>query len=204
MILIHIKPTASCAAHKNSVMAQAQRTLTLAFLRPAPDDALMNRLTARASKHGICHAELVFDGGVAFSIYHDQSPFLKHRTMSNPGYELVTLSVSNREYKSAYGFCQSVVAEQYKFDNAGLWLASVHPGGCLDKPSCRLGKTFCSKIITEALQFADVCEVRDLYPSATTPSRLYEAVKDSGRRMCHTVRPMQNLDATGQLKMAAK
>ena len=185
-------------------MAQVQRALTLAFLRPPPDDGAMNLLTARASKHGICHTELVFEGGLAFSIYHDQSPFMKQRTMSNPGYELVTLSVSNREYKSAYNFCQSVVAEQYRFDNVGLWLATVHPGGCMHVPSCILGKTFCSKIITEALQFADVAEVNRLSPSATTPSRLYEAVKDSGRRMCHTVRPMQNLDATGQLKMAAK
>ena len=182
-------------------MAQTQRTLTLAFLRPPPDDSFMNRLTARASKHGICHAELVFDGCVAFSIYHDQTPFLRQRTLSNPGYELVSLSVSNAEYKAAHSFCQSVVAEQYAFDNRGLYLSTLHPGGCLEKSSARLGKTFCSKIITEALQFADVPEVAALSPSATTPSRLYDVVKDSGRRVCHTVRPITKLDTSGALRM---
>jgi len=54
-----------------------------------------------------------------------------------------------------------------------------------------VGKTFCSKIITEALQFAGSPEVRHLSPSAVTPSRLYEAVKDSERRVCHAVRPLQ-------------
>jgi len=182
-------------------MAAPNRVLTLAFLRPAPDDSWMNRLTARASKHGVCHAELVFDGGMAFSIYHDSTPFLKQRTLSSPGYELVSLSVSSAEYKAAHSFCQSVVAEQYGFDERGLWLATVHPGGCFDKASCRLGRTFCSKIITEALQFADVPEVAGLSPSATTPSRLYGAVVESGRRMCHTVRPIAKMDAKGALKM---
>jgi hypothetical protein len=182
-------------------MAQQQRTLTLAFLRPNSEESFMNRLTARVSKHGMCHAELVFEGGLCFSIYHDSTPFLRQRTLSNPGYELVSLAVSNAEYKSAFSFCQSAVAEQYTFDNRGLYLSTVHPGGCLEKSSSRLGKTFCSKIITEALQFADVPEVVTLYPSATTPSRLYEAVADSGRRMCHTVRSMDKLEARGVLRM---
>lgn len=163
-------------------------TMTLAFLRPSPDDKLMNRLTAMASKHGICHAELVFDGGLAFSIYHNATPFLRQRTMSNPGYEFVTLSVSHREYNSALQFCRSAVAEAYAFDDVGLYLASVHPGGCMEKPSSAVRKTFCSKIIAEALQYADVEEVQHLYPSAVTPSGLYAAVKDSERRVCHNVR----------------
>ena len=176
------------------------KSLTLAFLRPSRDDILMNRLTALASRHGVCHAELIFEGGQAFSIYHGQTPSLRQRSMGNPGYELVTLSVSCSEYKSAYQFCQSTVAEQYAFDDWGMYVATVHPGWCLDKSSSRVGRTFCSKIITEALQFADVPEVAGLSPSATTPSRLYAAVKDSGRRMCHTVRSLKGLDASGTFK----
>lgn len=170
------------------------RTLTLAFLRPSPEDDWMNRLTARASKHGLCHVELVFDGSQAFSIYHGQTPSLRHRTLSNPGYELVTLTVSPSEYRAAHSFCKSVVAEGYAFDNRGLYLATIHPGGCLESSSSAVKKTFCSKIVTEALQYADVPEVAGLSPSATTPSRLYAAVRDSGRRMCHTVRPLRNLE----------
>jgi hypothetical protein len=160
-------------------------TLTLAFLRPSAQDECMSRLAAAASKHGICHVELVFDGGLAFSIYHDRAPFLRQRSMSNPGYELVSLAVQPREHQAALQFCRSVVAEGYEFDHMGLYLATVHPGGCLERSSSSAKKTFCSKIITETLQFADVEEVKNLSPSATTPSRLYAAVKDSSRRVCH-------------------
>lgn len=164
-------------------------TLSLAFLRPARDDKLFNRLTASVSRHGICHVELVFEGGLAFSIYDNCTPFLKQRTMSNPGYEFVSLSVSQREYRAALQFCRSAVAQAYRFDELGMYLASVHPGGCMERPSSAVEKTFCSKIITEALQFADVEEVGGLSPSAVTPSSLYAAVRSSQRRMCHTARP---------------
>jgi hypothetical protein len=177
--------------------------LTLAFLRPAPDDNMVNRLTARLSKHGICHVELVFEGMLAFSIYHNSTPFLKQRTMANPGYEFVSLSVTPKEYRAALQFCRSAVAEAYAFDDRGLYLASVHPGGCLDKPSSAVGKTFCSKIVTEALQFADVEEVDHLYPSAVTPSSLYAAVKDSQRRVCHCVKPARR-DACAPASAAMK
>ena len=83
--------------------------LTLAFLRPPSDDRCMNRLTACASKHGICHVELVFDGGLAFSIYEDRSLFLRQRSMANPGYELVLLAVSQKEYKAALQFWKDQV-----------------------------------------------------------------------------------------------
>lgn len=170
-------------------LSSSMAALTLAFLRPAADDRLMNRLTACASRHGVCHVELMFEGGMAFSIYHGGTPFLRQRSMANPGYEFVSLSVTPREYKTALQFCRSAVAEAYAFDDWGLYLATVHPGGCLDKPSSALGKTFCSKIVTEALQFADVEEVDALYPSTVTPSSLYAAVKDSQRRVCYCVKP---------------
>lgn len=166
------------------------RTLTLAFLRPLPNDDPINVLTARMSKHGMCHAELVFDCGQAFSIYHGGTAALRHRSLSNPGYETVSLSVPSSEYRAAFQFCTAAHQSGYTFDSVGMYLASVHPGGCAHKSSASLGRTFCSKIITEALQFAGVGEVESLSPSASTPSRLYSAVVDSDRRICHSVRPL--------------
>lgn len=178
-------------------------SLTLAFLRPPPGDSFVNRLTARASAHGISHVELVFDGGLAFSIYFDRPPFLRQRSMANPGYELVSLAVSKQEYRSALQFCRSAVAEAYPFDHVGMYLSTVHPGWCAHKPSSDLGKTFCSKIIAEALQFADVEEVQALCPSSATPSRLYAAVHASQRRVCHNFRaePQKALALTVPLRM---
>lgn len=174
--------------------------LTLAFLRPPADDKRLNRCTAALSRHGICHVELVFEGGMAFSIYDDRPPFIRQRTLSNPGYELVSLAVGKTEYKAALQFCRSAVAEAYRFDELGMYLSVVHPGSCAHKPSSELGKTFCSKIIVEALQFADVEEVQGMCPSAATPSSLYAAVKNSQRRVCYCVRPVQKA-VSAPLKM---
>ena len=170
-------------------MAAEYKTLTLAFLRPArDDDDLVNRLTARVSEHGMCHVELVFDGGQAFSIYHGGVVAIRPRTLSNPGYEIVTLSVSAQEYRACLRFCTEAVKSAYAFDNLGMYLALVHPGACVHKSSARVGRTFCSKIVTEALQHAGIDEVGGLSPSAVTPSRLYAALIGSERRVCNTVR----------------
>ena len=112
-----------------------QRTLTLSFLRPSQDDFVVNRLTGALSKHGICHVELVFDCNQAFSIYHNSTPFLRHRSFSNPRYEHITLGVSQKEYTHALQFCKNAVEQQYAFDDKGLYLASIHPGGCFEKSS---------------------------------------------------------------------
>jgi len=163
------------------------RLLTLAFLRPLPDDHIENRLAALLSAHGVCHAELVFDDGTAFSIVQGGTAALRPRTLSNPNYETVTLSVSPAEYAACLRFCRDAEARGLGFDAVGMYLCPVHPG-CLHRASLDTGRTFCSKIITEALQHAGVAEADGLLPSATTPSGLYSAVRASHRRMCHSVR----------------
>ncbi len=163
------------------------RLLTLAFLRPALDDHIENRLTAAMSAHGICHTELVFEDGVAFSIVQGSTAGLRARTLSNPNYETVTLSVTAAEYATCLRFCREIHNHALGFDTMGMYLCLFHPG-CFHRNSLDVGKTFCSKVITEALQHACVAEVDGLDPSSTTPSGLYHVIRGSGRRMCHTVR----------------
>lgn len=50
-----------------------------------------------------------------------------------------------------------------------------------------VGYTFCSKIVTEALKFGGLHEVEHLTPCTTTPSCLYEAVRDSQRKLLCSV-----------------
>ena len=164
-----------------------QRMLTLAVLRPAPDDFLDNRLTAAVSWNGVCHAELVFDNGVAFSIYQGGVASLRQRTLSNPNYETVTLSVSPAEYASCLQFCNHSHTQRYTFDTFGMYFALVHPP-CFRRSSAAVGRTFCSKIIAEALQFAAVPEAESLAPSSATPSGLYSCFIASPRRICHSLR----------------
>ncbi len=166
-------------------------TLTLAFFHPLPDDPWINRLTAMVSRNDVCHAELVFDGGgaqtQAFSIQHGTTASLRPKTLSNPAYELVTLSVSAQELAACKEFCANASKQEYGFDDVGMALSVVHPGGCCGRSSAQVSKTFCSKIITEAMQFAEMPEVQRMHPSSTTPSMLLEAVRESQRRVCHTV-----------------
>jgi hypothetical protein len=165
----------------------SQRVLTLAVLRPASDDFLDNRLTAVVSQHGVCHAELVFDNGVAFSIYQGGVTSLRRRTLSNPNYETVTLSVSAAEYAACLQFCNHSHRQQYAFDKVGMYFALLHPP-CFRRSSAAVGRTFCSKIIAEALQFAGVTEADGLVPSSSTPSSLYARFIASPRRICHSLR----------------
>ena len=167
-----------------------QRTITLAFYHPTPGEHRVNDLTVRWSEHGVCHVELVFDGMWAFSLYLDEPTRLRQKSFLNPGYEMVSLSVPYMEYASCLQFCKAAAKEAYPIDKVGMYLSMIHPGGCMEVSSASIGKTFCSKIITEALKFGGLQETQGLSPSAVTPSRLYAAVKDSERRICHNVRPL--------------
>jgi hypothetical protein len=60
---------------------------------------MFNRIVASVCKHGICHAELVFEDNMAFSIYAGHQVFFKPRTLSNPEYELITLTVTEGVHK---------------------------------------------------------------------------------------------------------
>lgn len=164
--------------------------LTLAFVRPGDKDPVFNHIVARMCKHSICHAELVFEDNLAFSIYAGQRVFFRPRTFSNPDYELISLAVSPTEYQSAYCFCKQAAENDIGFTDTGMLAAYFQPKGCPcinTSSSLATGHTFCSKIVTEALQFAGVSEVDALTPCTTTPSCLYEAVKDSQRKLLCSV-----------------
>lgn len=170
-------------------MARQQRILTLAFLSPGPCDHWANRLAARASTHPFCHVELYFEGTQqSFSIMWGETAGFRAKNMSNPNYTLVSLCVSNKEFDASLEFCRSVVSQNLVFDDRGMW-ASWFPQAvcCREATSQQRGGTFCSKIITEALQFGGVMEVEGLCPSKVTPSRLFEAVRRSRRIACTSV-----------------
>jgi hypothetical protein len=170
---------------------QPQRILTLAFLRPSPDDHWINRLAARASTHQVCHVELYFESlQQSFSIMWGETANFRAKNLSNPNYTLVSLSVSAKEYDASLEFCRSASSLNLAFDDRGMWGSWLSPVlGCsaCDATSQQRGLTFCSKVITEALQFAGVREVESLRPAAVTPSRLYECVRHSPRVACNSV-----------------
>jgi hypothetical protein len=167
-----------------------QRILTLAFLYPNATDAALNRLVARMSKHKVCHVEIVFEDDMAFSIFAGSSVFFRQRSFSNPDYHLISISVSNAEYQCIYNFCKSAAAHDIKFSDYGMYASYLQPKGCPflnTGESVRIGSTFCSKIVTEALHFADIQEAEHLIPCTTTPSCLFSAFQDSQRKVLSSV-----------------
>lgn len=170
-------------------MAGQQRILTLAFLSPGADDHWVNRLVARASQHPFCHVELYFEGTQqSFSVMWGETAGFRSKNLSNPNYTLVSLCVSAKEFDASLEFCRSMARENLVFDERGMW-ASWFPriGCCAEPTSQQRGATFCSKVITEALQFGGVREVERACPSTTTPSRLFEFVRGSRRIACNSV-----------------
>lgn len=178
-----------------------QRILTVAFLRPVAEDHWVNRLTGRVSRHPFCHAELFFESlNLCFSIVWGETAGFRFKNLSNPNYSLVSLGVSSQEYDSCLEYCRSSSNHMLQFDDRGMW-RSWFPS-CLSCTMCdgssqQRGVTFCSKVITEALQFAGVGETHALLPAATTPSSLYQVLHASPRVICSGVpykrQAMQNL-----------
>lgn len=175
-------------------MGQTQRMLTLAFLSPTPDDHWANRLTAHrhVSRHPFCHVELFFESiNQCFSVQWGEVAGFRVKNLSNPNYRVVSLSVSVQEYNSCLEFCRSAASQGMGFDEPGMWRSWFGTVLCCvtacEPASHTKNSTYCSKIITEALQFAGVAEVDHLVPSATTPSRLYECVHLSPRMACNSV-----------------
>lgn len=169
----------------------SQRILTLGFLSPTAGDHWVNRLSARVSAHPFCHVELFFEGmDQSFSIMWGELAGFRAKNLSNPNYTLVSLSVSVKEYDNTLEFCRNVANQKLGFDDRGMWVSwfsSIVCCAACDTPSHQKGGTFCSKIVTEALQFAAVREVEHLSASAVTPSRLYECIRGSNRVTCCSV-----------------
>ena len=168
-----------------------QRILTMAFLFPiGSDNPPLNKLVAGICKYKTCHVEMVFEDDMAFSIFAGCNLFFKQRSFSNPDYSLISLSIPHTEYMALYNFCLSAVTHNLGFTDLGMVLSILQPTHCPflnTAPSVQVGYTFCSKIVTEALQFAGTGEVQHLIPCTTTPSCLYAAFKDSPRKIFSSV-----------------
>lgn len=183
-----------------------RRQLTLAFLAPDDDDLWVNRLAALMSD-GWCHAELIFDspehstpnGSLAFSAQAGDNVRLKRKTFGNPRYQYITLAVSQREYDRAFQFASDAHRAQLAFSDKDMTMSLMHPGNCMHVPSTALGRSFCSKIITEALQHAGCEEVTAICPSSATPGRLRASVVNSSRR----VTPCIKFNASGGCTLRA-
>lgn len=168
--------------------SESKRTLTLAFAKPNADDHWANHLTARASRHKVCHVELHFESiNQCLSVQWGEIAGLRPKSLANPNYQLVSLVVTQKEYDLALEFSRKITTMQLGFDEGASWRAYCNPCACLEIPSQHSGRTFCSKLITECLQYAGLPEFAGMTPATTTPSRMLDAVLTSQRQACSSV-----------------
>ena len=161
--------------------------LTLAFFHPEDDDHWINRLVARVSRYPYCHVELYFETvNECFSIQRGETAHMRVKNLSSPCYEIVTLNVTEDEYNKCLHFCRAVSSENIDFDKSGMYWSYFNIM-CCGVNSRLKHKTFCSKIVCEAMQAGGIEEVLYYQASNMTPSRLYQRVKNSKRRVCASV-----------------
>ena len=177
-------------------MDRPARILTVAFLFPdlskpwlaMSADERFNAIVARACRFPCCHVELVFEDGMAFSIFSRSRLFFRQRSFANPEYRLISLRVPRAEYQAAYAFCAAAMTHEIGFNEIGIYAAYLQLCPVLyTQPSTEAGHTFCSKVVTEAMQAAGTPEAEPLVPCTTTPSMLYGALAESRRKIHHTV-----------------
>jgi hypothetical protein len=167
------------------------RNLTLAFFCPKEDEHIINRLVSRVSKYPYCHVELYFEStNQCFSIVYGEKAELRTKTLQSSCYEIVTLTVTLKEYDACLDFCRKISRQNVTFDDLGMYLSWFKIPCLVHRSSDR---TFCSKIICEALQSGGVHEVMHRTPGLCTPSRLFQDIVNSKRRVCASV-PYKRLD----------
>lgn len=163
-------------------MTFSHRLIVLAFLKLGEEEPFVNQLTALVSKNKFIHVELGFENSKYFSIMHGSKATLRQKKLDNPNYTVRSLKVTQDQYDACYSICLKLNEKNIQFDNTGMFMVFFNKLCCVCAPRPTLDETkltFCSKIITQVLQEIQVPEVMHLRASCTTPSDLYEAVKDS-------------------------
>ena len=150
----------------------------LLFYRPKTDDPLLNRLVALFDGP-YCHVEMAFSDKWGehpwerelwgSSIYQGETVFFKPKTYARDGYFSFAIEVTVPQMYKIRSFCKNQSSRGVGFSRAAMYAAYV--------PYYQLvttEDTFCSKHVTEALQYGGVTQVENLNPSLMTPSKLFK------------------------------
>lgn len=188
----------------HNMFSREVRELQLMFYSPPADDDIRNRLVAWATAlptytndgerdlYRVAHVELSFptmiDGSRfasgrtgAFSIVQNSKVFFRDKRW-RAGYSGVTFLVDSERYARLFMRCVELAGSAIPFDAFGMYASHFAPRALLEKRGRHTHGTFCSRIITEVIQEAEVCPERfaSLVPATTTPCRLYMAVRSHG------------------------
>lgn len=162
------------------VLPSEKAQVYLLFYKPAADDPLLNRVVAFFDRP-FCHVELAIPKRVgdepwdrvmlASSIYQHQTVFLRHKTYDRKGYVSFGIEVSMAQLYKIKAFCRHHADRGTPFHRFAMYAAY------LPVQLVHTDATFCSKHVTQALQYADVPLVHGVNPALTTPSTLYKRLQ---------------------------
>lgn len=175
----------------------------------SPQDHILNRITSALGarvhhNRGFCHTEICVPdlenthAYLSSSIYNGETVTLtKTKTFANPGYTVLTFTVTRAELVSITNYLHEAKRMQLKFDAVGMYLAAlpfqlnffsgskvcILTQGAALLPLCMFTycwtmfleqATFCSKHVTHALRCAGIEAVAELNENIVTPSKLYK------------------------------
>jgi hypothetical protein len=162
------------------VLPSEKVQLYLLFYKPAPDDPFLNRLVAYFDSP-FCHVEMALPvkvGGepwdrvmMGSSIYQDQTVFFKPKTYEREGYVSFSIEISVAQLYKIKSFCRLHTERLTPFNKYAMYAAYL-PVQLFETEG-----TFCSKHVTQALQYANVSLAHGINPALTTPSSLYKRLK---------------------------
>jgi hypothetical protein len=158
----------------------------VAFLETSKDERhAVNKLASEFGKmvhgRGIHHVEINIpepDGSfLSASIHAGETVMLNRvKTFANPGYIVCSKVVSRDELSRIRMHLVSANKNGVGFDGLGMYLAALP---FQIKPASSTS-TFCSRLVTEALQAGGVECVEGLSPCIVSPSKLFKVMSHPG------------------------
>lgn len=175
------------------------RQIHCLFLEYRADDHLLNRLTARLGQllhgRGFHHTELCIPDlrrpgeWINTSIYNGETVSMNNvKTFANPGYVVVTLSVSTEELHEMRTFIERTHAARCRFDGLGMFVCML-PFRAIPWSSGG-NSTFCSKYVTDILKAGGIETVQPYQSAIMSPSKLFKQLQADyhGRLVTDSVR----------------
>ena len=154
---------------------ETMRSLDVIFYRPTKEDHWINHMVSFMNPP-YSHCDLLFDDGVATSIYNHERVYQERKSFSRKEYEWLSLSFTDDEIRRIRRFCDDCHKKRVEFDFWGM-LLSYLPYNPRDSDT----KTFCSKFVWEALQRSNRVEFTSKNAATMTPSRIFRSIEKMNR-----------------------
>jgi hypothetical protein len=175
--------------------------IELLFYTPPSNDFMINRIVSAMTKQkmfkkngesydvGFAHVEISFpydrdtllankDTNLSFSISQNTTAGFRERTYWREGYTALAISLSSCAYRRLFDVCADISRKNIGFDKVGMYLAPYASRSFLEKRTDEIHGTFCSKLIVNALQRAEIAPdaTTSLFACESTPTSLYFAL----------------------------